>query len=44
MAKVEVTLSMETPFTMTMWSPVLREEAGSQGGDITQEPLSPGLP
>ena len=32
MAKVEVTLSMETPFTMTTWSPVLREEAGSQGG------------
>lgn len=32
MANVEVTLSMETPFTMTTWSPVLREEAGSQGG------------
>ena len=38
MAKVEVTLSMETPFTMTMWSPVLREKARSQGGGLAGSP------
>ena len=44
MAKVEVTLSMETPFTMTMWSPVLREKARSQEGGLAGSPSPQAFP
>lgn len=44
MAKEELTFSMETPFTMTRWSPNLGEQAGSRGSVLPRAPFSPGLP